>query len=292
MSSSRRSYFRLFMDGEGAVIRQRFGDSNQAIYQYSSQKECTLTDPFPNPNLKRTIPNSHRFGQQIANLADPLGVTPQGLVGLGPSRRDEIPVNTDNRHTIFLFDDQTIGHVMPSYAAYLLELFSESELRGRHFHRIGATHRPKENDKVPRYVAHYWSEYDHELTATEPRPKTFLQYVAAGRALARSSGEAHYVVNKVADGILRLAAILSPTADLSARKRSHRYVREMLAGNVDADRKYVEIVAALTADGASNAVSSNWRNVWAPRVKAVSGILSGTSVDSAEQRHSCRAKQK
>ncbi len=274
--------FRLFMDGEGAVIRQRFGDSNQAIYQYSSQKECTLTDPFPDPNLKRTIPNSHRFGQQIADLADPLGVTPQGLVWLGPSRRDEIPANTDNRHTVFLFDDQTIGHVLPSYAGYLLELFSESELKDGTFTAIGATHRPKENDKVPRYVAHYWSEYDHELTAAEPRPKTFLQYAAAGRALACSSGEAHHVVNKVADGILRLAAILNPTANLSVRKRGHRYVREQLVGHVEVDRNYVEIVSALTANVISNSVSSDWRNVWAPRVRAVAEILSGTSVDSAE----------
>jgi hypothetical protein len=274
--------FRLFIDGGSSVIRQRFGDTNQAIYQYSSQMECALTDPFPDPNLKRAIPNSHRFGQQIADLADPLGVTPQGLVGLGPSRRDEIPANTDNMHAVFLFDDQTIGHVMPSYAAYLLELFSESELRAGTFTAIGATHRPKENDKVPRYVAHYWSEYDHELTAMEPRPKTFLQYVAAGRALAHSSGEAHYVVNKAADGILRLAAILNPTANLSVRKRGHRYVREMLAGDAEADRNYVEIISALTADGVGNVVPSTWRNVWAPRVKAVAEILSGTSADSAE----------
>lgn len=274
--------FRLFIDGGSSVIRQRFGDTNQAIYQYSSQMEYALTDPFPDPNLKLAIPNSYRFGQQIANLTDPLGATPQGLVGLGPSRRDEIPANTDNKHAVFLFDDQTIGYVMPSYAAYLIELFSESELRNGTFTAIGATHRPKENDKVPRYVAHYWSEYDHELTATEPRPKTFLQYVAAGRALSSSSGEAHYEVNKVADGILRLAAILNPTTNLSARKRGHRYVREMLAGHAEADRNYVELVAALTADGSSYAVSTNWRNVWAPRVKAVSEILSGITVDSAE----------
>jgi DNA helicase-2/ATP-dependent DNA helicase PcrA len=82
---------------------------------------------------------------------------------------------------------------MPCYAAYLLELLSESELRDGTFTAIGATHRPGEDDKVPRYVAHYWSEYDHEVTASEPRPKTFLQYVAAGRALARTSGEAHHV---------------------------------------------------------------------------------------------------
>jgi DNA helicase II / ATP-dependent DNA helicase PcrA len=273
--------FRLFMDGGSLVIRQRFGDSNQAIYQYSSQTEGALTDPFPDPNLKRTIPNSHRFGQQIANLAAPLGVTPQALVGLGPSRRN-ISAETDNRHAVFLFDDQTIGHVMPSYAAYLLELFSEHELRDGTFTAVGATHRPGEDDKVPRYVAHYWSEYDHKMTSLEPRPETFLLYVAAGQALARSSGEAHHVVEKVADGVLRLAVILNPTADLSARKRRHRYVLELLASHAGADKNYIGIVSALTADGPGNAVLTNWRSEWAPRVKAIAEILSGAPVDSAE----------
>ncbi|MFZ0662528.1 MAG: UvrD-helicase domain-containing protein [Acidobacteriaceae bacterium] len=273
--------FRLFMEGGTPVIRQRFGDSNQAIYRYSNQTECALTDPFPVPNLKRTIPNSHRFGQQIADLADPLGVTPQGLVGLGPSRHDEIPADTDNRHTVFLFDDQTIDHVMPSYAAYLLELFSESELRDGTFTAIGATHRPGEDDKVPRYVAHYWSEYDHELTTSEPRPKTFLQYVVAGRALARSSGEAHHVVEKVADGILRLAAILNPNAEFSLRKRRHRYVRELLAGQPEVDRNYAEIVSVL-ALGPDDAILRDWSEVWVQRVKTVAYALSGATSDSDE----------
>lgn len=274
--------FHLFMDGGSAVIRQRFGDSNQAIYQYSNQTEGALTDPFPNPTLKRTIPNSHRFKQQIANLADPLGVTPQGLIGLGPSRSDEMSAVTDSKHTVFLFNEQTIGHVLPSYAAYLLELFSEHELRSGTFTAIGATHRPGEDDKVPRYVAHYWSEYDHKMTALDPRPETFLQYVAAGRALARSSGENHHVVDKIADGVLRLAVILNPTADVSARRRRHRYVRELLASCAGANENYVEIVSVLSFGGSEGAVPADWRSVWAPRVKAVAEILAGSSFDSGE----------
>jgi len=270
------------MDGGNPVIRQRFGDSNQAIYEYSSHTERALTDPFPNPIVKRTVPNSHRFGQQIANLADPLGVTPQGLIGLGPSRRDEISAQTDNRHAIFLFDDLTIGHVMPSYAHYLLELFSQHELRDGTFTAVGAVHRPGEDDNVPRYVAHYWSEYDHKMTALEPRPETFLQYVAAGRALARSSGEAHHVVEKIADGVLRLAVILNPIVDLSARKRRHRYVRELLASHVGADKSYLELVSALAAATSDNAAPADWMSVWAPRVRAIAGILSAVSADSAE----------
>ncbi len=274
--------FRLFTDGGNPVVRQRFGDSNQAIYQYSSQTEGASTDPFPDPNLKRTIPNSHRFGQQIAKLADPLAVTPQGLVGLGPSWRDEIPTKADNMHAVFLFDDQTIGHVMSSYAAYLLELFSEYELRDGTFTAVGATHRPGADDKVPRYVAHYWAEYDHELAALDPRPRTFLQYLASGRALTHSSGEVHHVVEKIADGILRLAVILNPNAGFSLRKRRHRYVRELLAGHPETDRDYIETVCALTAAKFGSTVPANWNEEWAPRIKAVANTLSGTTQDTAE----------
>ncbi len=274
--------FRLFMDDGSRIIRQRFGDSNQAIYQYSSQAESTLTDPFPDTNLKCSIPNSHRFGQQIADFADPLGVTPQGLVGLGPVWRNLIATDTNGKHAVLLFHDQTIDCVMPSYAAYLSEVFSESELRAGTFTAIGATHRPGEDDKVPRCVAHYWSEYDHELTTLEPRPKTFLQYLSAGRALTHSSGEAHHTVEKFAEGILRLVAIMNPTADLSARKRRHRYLREILVAHPEADKNYVEIVSALAADVTGNGFLSNWSNGWAPRVKAVANALSGATSDSEE----------
>lgn len=272
--------FRLFMEGGRPAIRQRFGDSNQAIYQYSNQTECALTDPFPDANLTRVIQNSHRFGQQIATLASPLGVTPQELLGLGP-RRDEIMSNTDGRHAIFLFDDQTVRSVLPSYGAYLIELFSEQELRDGTFIAVAARHKPDEDKNLPRYLAHYWPEYDYELTASEPRPKTFLQYLAAGRALARTSGEAYHLVEKIADGIQRLAVILNPNVEFSLRKRRHRYVRELLAGHPEADRDYVEIVSAIAAGGPSNALQYDWSKVWAPRVKAVAEILSGASVDSA-----------
>jgi len=40
---------RVFAEGDGAVIRQRYGDANQAIYQYAGQTEEAATDPFPRP---------------------------------------------------------------------------------------------------------------------------------------------------------------------------------------------------------------------------------------------------
>ena len=102
-----------------------------------------------------------------------------------------------------------------------------------------------------------------------------------GRALTRTSGEAHHLVDRVADGVLRLAAILNPKAELSMRKRRHRYVRELLAGQPDVDRNYVEIVSAL-ADGSSDAIPCDWSEAWAPRIRAVADAISGTTTDSDE----------
>lgn len=272
--------YRVFMQGDYPVIRQRFGDSNQAIYRYSEQTDGVTTDVFPDANLQRTIPNSYRFGQQIADLADPLAVCPHGVVGMGP-RDDRIFADTTGKHAIFLFDSQTIGHVLSGYASYLLELFSELELKAGTFTAVGAVHRPGQDSKVPRSVVHYWSAYDHELAASEPRPKTFLQYLASGRKLAHASGEAHYVVEKIADGVLRLASILNPSADISMRKRKHRYVRELLRGNPEAHRRYRDIVFALIA-GAGDTVPNNWTQAWAPEIRAVAAIIAGTAEDTAE----------
>lgn len=269
---------RLFMDGANPVIRQRFGDSNQAIFQYSGQRDTVTTDSFPDAACLKTIPNSYRFGQEIADFANPLAACPHGLIGLGP-RRDRINGDTAGKHAVFLFDDQTIGHVMPCYGSYLLELFSETELQAGVFTAIGAVHRPGEDDKVPRFVAHYWSAYDHELATSEPRPGTFLQYLAAGRKLTNSSGETHHIVEKIADGVLRLVEMLNPLVDIPARKRKHRVVRELLASHPDLDNRYVELVSFLLSGGGST--YEDWNQKWAPQIIAAAAAIAGTSEDSA-----------
>ena len=61
---------RVFMASDSSVIRQRFGDANQAIYD-SMYSKAAETDIFPSENAI-DIPNSYRFSQEIANLANPL----------------------------------------------------------------------------------------------------------------------------------------------------------------------------------------------------------------------------
>ncbi|KJS67936.1 MAG: hypothetical protein JL50_06210 [Peptococcaceae bacterium BICA1-7] len=269
--------FRLFMDGNNPVVRQRLGDSNQAIYLNAYQTVGATTDKFPDACIKKDIPNSHRFGMQIAHIADPLALAPQNLVGCGPSSRI-IRSDLKNRHAIFLFNDQTIEQVMNVYADYLLMVFSKEDLREGIFTAVGGVHRPGGDDHLPRSVGQYWKEYDHELTAAEPRPKSFLQYLRTGYKLVNSSGEAHHLVEKVADGLLRLASLSNPSAGLCNRRRKHRYVLELLADNPDAIATYRDLIMFLAVERSVPSMD-DWTNKWSDAIVYLAEAICGVPPD-------------
>lgn len=266
--------YRIFMEGENAVLRQRFGDANQAIYQYAGQ-EGAVTDPFPLPQIRRDVPNSFRFGQSIADLADPLAVEPQGLKGRGGLGPDGEP-DMAGRHAVFLFDDETVENVLEAYAAYLVEEFSKNELRQGSFTAIGAVHRADKTDNVPRFIGHYWPDYDSRVTGADPQPATFVQYLMAGRRLAEASGEAHSLVEKLAQGILELARIANPRARLSGRRRQYRHVLELLEDRPAERDDYLEIIRRL-AVAREPVTKDAWEKKWAPAIAAVGGALAGVT---------------
>jgi hypothetical protein len=270
--------FRLFSEGCKPVIRQRFGDANQAIYQHAGQTEGATTDQFPDPHFRTDIPNSHRFGQQIADYANPLGLEPQHLVGCGP-RCETIAADTADSHAVFLFDDKAVQHAITTYARYLTEVFSEQELQVGVFTAVGGRHRPGEDNNLPRFVGHYWPEYDHELTAADPRLKTFYQYVQAGRTSANASGETFDIVEKVADGILRLVCLSNPLADLANRRRKHRYVLELLTEDPATTAGYRGLVTAIAVE-ARDLTVDEWKDRWESVVRDISGMIGGTQPDS------------
>ncbi|SRR6266481_7503174 len=117
-----------------------------------------------------------------------------------------ISTDVKGKHAIFLFGDLTVGDVLASYGSYLIDLFSPQELQIGSFAAVGAVHRSDSDDKIPRYIPHYWPAYDPDLASVEPRPRSFLQYVAVGRRQGLASGEAHHVVERIAEGVLRLAS--------------------------------------------------------------------------------------
>ncbi len=270
--------FRLFMHGENPVIRQRFGDSNQAIFSSHNDEMCATTDVFPDPVIRKDIPNSHRFSQDIADIVDPFAPEPPGLSGQGPSDK-RIKTNTAGKHAIFLFDDKTVFNVLPMYARYLLQVFSDEDLQSGIFTAVGAIHKIGEDDHIPRSVCHYWSDYVPGLTSMASRPNKFCEYVQAGRRLACKFGEAHCIVDGIAEGILRLVWILNPGADLANRRRQHRYVLELLDNQPELKARYLDVVVALTADW-DGPVAEEWETRWLPLIVEIAKAIADVPLES------------
>ena len=269
---------RIFMEGEKVVVRQRYGDSNQAIYNHADEKAAE-SDVFPQDEVRRDVPNSLRFGQQVANFADPLALVPPGLIGQGPSS-PRIASATQDKHAILLFGDDTIGHVLPRYAAYLTELFTEAERRIGTFTAVGAVHRPSGNDQVPRHVGHYWPAYDYQISSSEPKPATFYQYVTAGRKGTGETGEAHYSVEKIAEGIIRTIRLANWAARLPSRRRKHDQILEQLQTDLELRARYLNLILELS-DPERGLETERWESIWRPAVLDVAAALAKTAVSEA-----------
>ena len=233
---------RVFMDGAEPVVRQRLGDANQAIYDFSGATGAS-TDAFPTDAVKLDLPCSRRFGQPIANLSDPLGVSPYSMVGEGPCR--EIDHVDGSLNVLFLFDDATVSGVLAAYAQQLIDTFPQDELMDGSFVAVGHVHRKPENttpDKYPHYVGDYWSEYDAAFAPRNPNPEKFAQYLFIGQQKTASSREVHHVVRGIADAVLRLGALMKADRLVGARPSSHQTVLDALAGSPGARGDYLNFV--------------------------------------------------
>ena len=269
---------RVFMAGNHAVLRQRFGDQNQAIYNYQSQ-DGAATDRFPIEDIKRTLPNSYRFGNSVATLADPLGVSPQGLVGQGGVGRSGEP-ELVGRHAIFLLDDDSAERVIDEYVTYLRQEFGAAELSSGDFTAVGAVHRAHRKGNLPFSVKHFWPEYDPEISGAEPTPNTLLQYLAAGHRLADLSGETCDLVEKLAEGVLRLARLLTPETTIGKRRRNHRHVMELLEGNAETLETYLYLVRTLAVSRILP-TQFRWEAVYRDLFEAVARWLSASDAPNA-----------
>ena len=100
------------------TLRSALLKANLAVFN-SVEEKGAATDVFPGA-IKIELPNSHRFGQKIADLADPLGIIPYGLRGEGP-KKALASGEPEGRHTIFLFDEESAGDVFDAYAGRDME---------------------------------------------------------------------------------------------------------------------------------------------------------------------------
>lgn len=276
---------RAFIEGDGAVCRVRFGDSDQEIFDHAGEVSRAKTDSFPSDEVKYDLPNSHRFGQSIANLASPLSVGKMRLSGQGP----KVGLSKDAAHAIFLIDEGSTGAVLKAYGQYLLSVFDEEqELLDRlTFTAVGAVHRDKDGAEKnkPHNLSHYCIQYDPDIASKDPKPKTFLQYVNAGHRLGEkfaavgSGGESFTTVERITIGIINFAKDLSTQFDPKPRKRNHRFILDSLKDDKVNCDKYLKLIGYLAVDR-NFPSEADWSATWKDIVIDVVTSLSGVAPQS------------
>lgn len=258
---------RIFMAGEDPVLRQRFGDMNQAIYG-DSDGTGGARDIFPDPQGFISVPNSHRFGQAIASAADPVALSPPGLIGLRATRPDKSPL------ALLLFEPPRAFEVIPAFADLLTKHFTADELRKGDFAAIGSVQRDKGAENAPNCVAHYWADYDHLNAAREAKPRHFLQYVMKGDAERGSRNDIYPVVERVGEAMLRLASILMPSIASRAVANRHRQVLALLEHDEKMLSDYRRLVLAL-ATGRGPPGADDWENRWRKPILKIARAIGG-----------------
>lgn len=277
----------IFTADGTVLIRQRFGDGNQAIYDFTGAQEATI-DTFPSKLCKVSIPNSFRFGQIIANLSNPLGLAPYTMQGQGPKLKTLASGQSECSHTIFVFEDSNISKVLDAYGYLLLDTFSDEEIQQGESTAVGMVHRQQDDDGPSKYCPHrvgdYWNSYNPKLTGIDPTPQTFVQYVHVGLAASRDAGEAYFAVEKIAQGILRLAAFAEGPNGYGGRKHKHRYVLETIRDTPEQVIQYADVLDsfAVRREGMSeDAWRSKWKKIICGIAEKICGVeLKGVDVES------------
>ena len=272
---------RVFCSGSDPVVRQRFGDGNQAIFSHFDAVDA-ITDKFPGGEVL-SLPNSHRFGQDIADLADPLALTPHNLQGQGPKKTlDSGSVKA--RHTLFLFDVKDMTKVLDAYGQLLIETFSIGELREGTFTAIGQVHRPPEAEsaaKRPSYVGHYWPDYAPELSGRDPKPGRFVLCISSGAAVARARGESYLAVERIAEGILRLADLIDDKNNYSRSGRRHARAVDVLRNDAQAHKAYADLIDTF-AIKREVLNEQAWNAHWRDNVLAIGKAIAGRTLSTPE----------
>lgn len=212
-------------------LRQRFGDSNQAIYDLG--EAAATTDAFPAAGY-RSVPNSKRFGPGIAGKVHRLAPVPlsPALTGEGP-RGNVLPVvpgSADMPHTIFLFALDSTHRVLPAFGGLLLDAFPDEALRSAAFRAraIGRVGKPDATGaNIPKHLGDYWNAYRPRAARLDSRPQRLAEYVHLAQCRRVASVDCSEPIKIATKGISELISITRPSI-VRPRGQAVRWLSEAL----------------------------------------------------------------
>ncbi|MDO6675051.1 AAA family ATPase [Tenacibaculum sp. 1_MG-2023] len=153
-------------------IIQRIGDKNQAIYSGGS---VSLENIWSIRDNVMYINGSHRLNQRIASLVQSLALTPNPVVGrnLNPDGS-----SIDIKPTIFVYEDDTIELVIPSFAEKIKELQVSGLIPENPTNKFMAVAWVKENDDSNKIaLCDYWPHFAKASSGQQIDFKVLEDYI-------------------------------------------------------------------------------------------------------------------
>jgi hypothetical protein len=108
-----------------------------------------------------------------------------------------------------------------------------------------------------------------------------MQYVSVGLGRAVAAGETYLAVDKIAEGILRLAGMDDGRKILPQRKYPHRHVIRLLESCAAVQEHYRDLVACV-AERRETLTEETWNDRWCSVVRQIAETIAGGQLENAE----------
>lgn len=210
---------RIFPPNMESGIIQRIGDPNQTIFNPTEDaRDSGTPTSFPS-STAITISNSRRISQNIADVANPLAVTPiepRGLQGI--DRSNEIPGT--GLYIITFEGPHDIDRVLPTFTEITKKIMTPEQIDGKDIYAIGYTHKERIDDTpkpehFPRTVGEYHTPYQAGQLVRPQLPVNLRHALYAARETVSQN-------LRVSEGLdIVLASIFRALGESSLQLQSH-----------------------------------------------------------------------
>ena len=192
-------------------ILQRFGDPNQAIFGNPSANAHNSS--FPREDCL-TIEKSYRVSSSIAEKIERMCLIPQKIVG-----NDK---RLDFKHTIILFNKETIKNVLDNFGELVLQECSDPH--SLEVKAVGAIGKERGQDQTecPYSITDYWPDYTSKKSTEQQKQGAFDEYTHLAAENIQLTGSCGHGRNDLLEGlvaVLRLQRCRTPEERYYTRRK-------------------------------------------------------------------------
>ena len=192
----------VFVSGKEALMVQRFGDPDQAIFHgIGADKSNESFNGKSRDEMDFVIHKSHRFDRSIADKIKPLSfnevpleteLTDEAL----EHRADFHSSGGPFRHTVIVFSDETRERVIEQFAQIVSDQFSYASIQSDKFSVkvVGAVGNKIDPAEEELKIGHYWGDYDKSKSKTNFKERTLIEAARYCRGLSEQDWAQSYLL--------------------------------------------------------------------------------------------------